>query len=338
MNKIFFITKGKYFSSIISYRQSKQQWFCRKRKPRLPRKNHSTKRRLTQEKNHKLSKASNKNSTEEMDLLENFTRLTALDVPLECQSCSKIFNSHLDLGLHSREHSIDETYSCQLCKYKNKSLKLFRNHINNHDQYKCQKCKRTFKFKMSALKHSKSHPPEFIECQICGKKLKRDSFKNHQKKMHSEKSQEDTFKCTLCDKTYLCKTSLRSHYSHNHRELGIDVSVVCDVCGKRLSCKNKFLQHQRTHTGERPFSCTVCSRRFTTKEILLSHTRVHTGEKPFECKYCGKKFAHDGPFRYHIRTHTGEKLHNCPLCKKGFISKANMRIHVKSCDGSLNKN
>ncbi|XP_074028360.1 uncharacterized protein isoform X14 [Leptinotarsa decemlineata] len=279
-------------------------------------------------------KTKHRNSDELLKLiLENFTSLNETKEPLECSYCSKLFNTHMDFGLHSKFHNKDGHFSCHLCEYRKDTKKTFENHIRGHDLYKCQKCGKIMRSRRWAYKHLKAHTlTNNLQCEICGKHLKKESLATHLKLIHAEDRSSLITKCPICNKEYLNAGSLRQHYSRAHKELGIDISVVCDICGLRLSCKSKLKPHIMTHTGDKPFACALCPKKFVVKDKLNAHMRVHTGEKPYECRYCGKKFGQDGPYRYHIKTHTGEKSYSCPLCGKRFITKANMRIHLKSCN------
>uniref|UniRef100_A0A6P7F0F7 Zinc finger protein 391-like n=1 Tax=Diabrotica virgifera virgifera TaxID=50390 RepID=A0A6P7F0F7_DIAVI len=264
--------------------------------------------------------------------IEKFVNLNEFPEPVTCKQCKEVFLAHLDLGMHSIVHSLENLYSCHMCDFTNDKKSLIKNHIRTHDLWKCEKCSKIFKSKRCAYKHSKTHNVKsLVQCDICGKDVRNVYLDTHKKLVHADEKTVQIYKCHLCDKAYKNSTALKGHYSYNHKEYGVDTSVICDICGMRLSCKGKLGQHLRTHTGDRPFPCTVCPRKFISKDILRAHMRVHTGEKPYICMYCGKKFAHGAPYRYHIKTHTGEKSFICTLCGKGFISRANMRIHMRSC-------
>ena len=87
------------------------------------------------------------------------------------------------------------------------------------------------------------------------------------KRVHAEK--KDVI-CDKCGSTFNNLTSLKGHIKEKHRQY-----LLCSYCDKRFSHKANLKVHERTHTGERPFSCQKCDKRFGDLSNLISHEKTH---------------------------------------------------------------
>jgi hypothetical protein len=77
----------------------------------------------------------------------------------------------------------------------------------------------------------------------------------------------------------------------------------CEFCQKILKYRSKYLEHLRTHTGERPFGCTYCGASFTQRGALKQHERIHTGDRPHYCLQCQKSFRTASALNVHLKSH-----------------------------------
>lgn len=106
--------------------------------------------------------------------------------------------------------------------------------------FKCDQCDKSFKTRNKLLRHKEVHS---------GKNSTTDLLNSRIISFHIIFSicidKRKLYKCDLCDRSFLRKTSIKVH--------------------------------RKSHTGEKPYSCNHCSKAFSEKKKLNNHISSHTG-------------------------------------------------------------
>lgn len=111
---------------------------------------------------------------------------------------------------------------------------------------------------------------------------------------------------------------------------------VCQFgCGYAATKLRYVTEHERTHTGARPYQCTWegCNYRSSGSGHMARHMRTHTGDRPFKCTEPGCNYAssQSGHLKTHMRKHTGERPFRCPTpgCSYAASRPGHLRRHMK---------
>ncbi|XP_049512318.1 zinc finger protein 184 [Dermacentor silvarum] len=154
-----------------------------------------------------------------------------------------------------------------------------------------------------------------------------DKRKGRRKGKNAMTTQCVVFCCEACGDAFSAAKHLHRHWQTRHRKKQ-EGKHQCSYCTYSSDRKAHVTMHERTHTGERPFSCYVCQKGFYRADDVETHMRVHTKEKPFECDECGQRF-NKVHLKSHMRTHTGERPYQCSQCNQRFTELGSVRKHER---------
>ena len=271
-----------------------------------------------------------KDETVEENIFELDEYDNNFEILQENESSDKTLNDD-DFENENDVHDEIKNFGCQLCNEKFHNGSKLKKHIDEkHNKEK------NFEFQEAQLLADEIEENIEINDIDIGDDLEKnedifnDTDHKDDKIDKENEASKEPFKCLNCDKEYTLKHSFRSKLERLkfHKGVHTFLKVKCRFCGKELRSQASLTQHERTHTGEKPFSCEHCEKSFTSIDALKKHNNTHSDEKPYQCRTCGKMFKSRLGFELHEKQHSTENQIKCNHCEKTFVFKGGLKVHL----------
>ncbi|CAG0915046.1 unnamed protein product [Notodromas monacha] len=211
----------------------------------------------------------------------------------------------------------------------------------------CRVCNDELESSESLEEHFKMHHAEKCPyvCHFCLAQFQRhDEFKLHVLYEELQKSLDENFRCSVCQKDCLLPTFLSKHWKHSHRNCKEirQVPFHCEECDLRFLSYEDFVWHRRSdleaHSKvdgcRREFHCYECRYDGKSERGLLMHVvRHHEKDSPFQCPRCNLKLKNAGDFLKHLIETEFSKESLCETCGLRFSSAKCSFEHAKNIHG-----
>ena len=172
---------------------------------------------------------------------------------------------------------------------------------------------------------SNEHPineASVITCNICSKRMKSNrQLQLHINAVHQKKK---NFCCGECGATFGWKNLLTEHQRKFHNIGGVLEELMCSECHRRLKTKRGLVEHlwsshRVASNVTRLKKCRFCDKSFTTNQKLTEHERRHTGDRPYPCELCDYASNTKGNLSHHLKRkhkilHTKSEIHGSFQC------------------------
>ncbi len=123
-------------------------------------------------------------------------------------------------------------------------------------------------------------------CQTCGAVISASTVQELNRHNCNKKS----VPCTMdnCDKAFFSRQALKYHLQHYHKP----VKHQHHLQKVQAPCSDKSSKPSPSGARCGKFRCSYagCSKSYNAKSYLVEHERLHTGERPFKCENCSRAF------------------------------------------------
>jgi len=191
------------------------------------------------------------------------------------EGCGGTFVDKYVLANHMLIHG-EKSHFCSDCDFSCYNSHTLDTHTRTHTgerPYICEVCKKTFSTTGGRASHMTGIHTDVIKyaCSLCDYKTCISGNLVFHKRTHTG---EKPHFCKKCDKTFSMSSNLNRHMRMHLKQK----NHVCHVCNKTFDSAIHLENHMRTHTGEKPFVCKECDRAFSLVDNLKRHMEIHERE------------------------------------------------------------
>ncbi len=257
----------------------------------------------------------------------------------KCLHCSSLWKKFAQLKQH-------------LCKHVQDPLPSVVQNSNDREtsttksvqySFRCTLCPSEFYDSNSARQHVKKHrDPEPIKCTPCGRKfVSTQLLTDHVSAVHGNDNGNQEVNVDPN------KTNNDQHTEKNSKTLlSQNNTFLCILCNKTFNGTLNLMQHTFVHFDLKNFSCTQCPAKFRRMATINEHMeKKHSSQMDerifnIQCRFCSEKAENLFEFVTHTFTNhldEGDKnnsdldsmfAYECRFCFKNFLSWNNAHRHL----------
>ncbi|XP_040389666.1 telomere zinc finger-associated protein isoform X1 [Cygnus olor] len=270
-----------------------------------------------------------------------------------CSVCQEVFKRRMELRLHMVSHTGEMPYKCSSCAQQFMQKKDLQSHMiklhgapKPHASYVCTRRSSTGERSCLSVRSADTEPQVATACRCTSRPSTGTSAPMFVSSAITPSHRKPTSTCTCARTPVRSPSSATSAARPSGHKCSLrlcldgDTQWTADLqLSLPLLTAASLDKHNRTHTGERPFSCEFCDQRFTEKGPLLRHIASrHQEGRPHFCQICGKTFKAIEQLRVHVRRHKGVRKFECTECGYKFTRQAHLRRHMEIHDRVENYN